>query len=160
MSKKIGIAVAVIIAIIALTLWAIPLAPQKDVIVITKEIPLNAEEQALSGEKELVAYCVYYIWDGEREEYPWWSIVQDPSRDFDWIVLETADIDVVYDTDSFIKAVNAASKFDEIWFDHEMHTVQRSRVEKLRHAFFGGDSLEKERKAIEQILDSIHLGEG
>jgi len=129
------------------------------VIIITKEIPLNAEEQALSGEKELVAYCVYYVWDGEREEYPWWSIVQDPSRNFDWIVLETADIDDVHDTDSFIKAANSASKFDENWFDYEMHTVQRTRVEKLQHAFFGGGSLEKERRAIEQILDSIHLGE-
>ena len=154
--------IPIVIAVVALIIWAIPLAPQKDVIVTTKEIPLTDDERAHFGyDKEaLTAYCVYYVWDGEQDKYPQWSIVQDLTRDFEWVVLETRDVNDIHDTDSFIKAFKAASKFDEHWFDYEMHTVQRSRLEKLQHAFFGGgDALEKERIAINQILLSILSGE-
>jgi hypothetical protein len=161
MRKKVVIGI-VIAAIIALIVWAIPLAPQKDVIVITKEIPLTAEERAqFDYEKEtLTAYCVYYVWDGEQDKYPQWSIFQDFTRDFEWVVLETRDVGDLNDTDSFIKAVESASKFDENWFDYECHTIQRSRLEKLQHVFFGGgDAFEKERIAINQILRSIYSTE-
>ncbi|MFC2022375.1 hypothetical protein ACFLTR_04120 [Chloroflexota bacterium] len=152
----------VIAAVIALIVWAIPLAPRKEVIVTTTEITLTEEERGYFGydEESLTAYLVYYVWDGERDEYPQWSIFQSPIRDNEWIVLETRDVGDLNDTDSFIKAVKAASKFDEHWFDYEMHTIQRSRLEKLQHAFFGGgDALEKERIAINQILLSILSGE-
>jgi hypothetical protein len=160
MREKIVIGI-VIAAVIALIIWAIPLAPQKDVIVTIKEIPLTAQEGAqFDYEKEtLTAYCVYYVWDGEQDEYPQWSIFQDFERDFEWIVLETRDVGDLNDTDSFIKAVKSASRFDENWFDNEMHTIQRSRLEKLQHVFFGCDALEKERNAINQILLSIHSTE-
>ncbi len=153
----IGIAIA---AIIALIVWAIPLAPNKEVIITTTEIILTEEERENYGyDEELpTAYLVYYVWDGERDEYQQWSIFQSPLRDHEWIVLETPDVGDLNDTDSFIKAVKSASKFDENWFDYEMHTIQRSRLEKLQHAFFGGgDAFEKERRAIKQVLDAIQL---
>jgi hypothetical protein len=159
--KKIAIGI-VIAAIIALIVWVIPLAPQKDVIVITKEIPLTAVEGTQSGyEKEtLTAYCVYYVWDGEQDEYPQWSIFQDFSRDLEWIVLETCDVGDLNDTDSFIEAVKSASRFDENWFDQDCMCVQRTRLEKLQHILFGGgDAFDKERGAISQILLSIHSTE-
>jgi len=161
MRKKIVIGI-VIAAIIALIVWAIPLAPQKDVIVTTKEIPLTAKEGAQFDyeDETLTAYCVYYVWDGEQDEYPQWSIFQDFTRDFEWIVLETCDVGDLNDTDSFIKAVESASRFDENWFDYDCRCVQRTRLEKLQHALFGGgDAFEKERIAINQILLSIHSGE-
>ncbi len=151
----------VIAAIIALIVWAVPLAPQKDVIVTTKEIPLTDVERATFGyDKEaLTAYCVSYVWDGEQDQYPQWVIFQDFTRDFEWIVLEFRDIGDIQDTDSFIKAAESASKFDKYWFDNEMHTIQRSRLENLQHIFFsGGDALEKERTAINQVLQSISSG--
>ena len=161
MKKKVVIGI-VIAAAIALMVWVIPLAPQKDVIVTTKEIPLTADERAQFGyeQEALTMYCVYYVWDGEQEEYPWWSIFQSPYHEFEWIVLETCDIGNLNDTDSFIKAVESASRFDENWFDHDCRCVQRTRLEKLQHALFGGgDAFEKERIAINQILLSIHSGE-
>ena len=162
MRKKVTIGIG-IAAIIAIIVWAIPLAPQKDVIVITTEIPITTEEEREHfgyDQESLTAYLVYYIWDGKQEEYPWWSIVQSPYHEFEWIVLETRDVDDTHDTTSIAKAVKAASKFDEHWFDYEMHTIQRSRLEKLQHAFFGGgDAFEKERRVINQILLSIHSGE-
>lgn len=152
----------VIGSIIALLVWAIPLAPQKDVIVTTKEIPLTADERAQLGyeQESLMMYCVYYIWDGEQEEYPWWSIFQSPYHELEWIVLETRDVGDLNDTDSFVKAVMHASEFDEDWFDHDCRYVQRTRLEKLQKVIFGGgDAFEKERRAIDQILLSIHSGE-
>src|SRR3972149_6508124 len=61
----------VIVSVIALIVWAIPLAPQKDVIVITKEIPLSSDEKANFGynAESLTSYLVYYVWDGKRDEY-------------------------------------------------------------------------------------------
>ncbi len=162
MKKKVVIGI-VIAAVVALFIWAVPLAPHKEVIVTTTEIPLTEGEKEYFGhdEESLTAYLVYYVWDGEQEEYPWWSIFQSPSHEFEWIILETADVDDIDDTDSFIEAVQSVSKFDEDWFDNERRTVQRSRLEKLQKIFFGGgDALEKERAAINEILLSILSEEG
>lgn len=158
--KKVVIGI-VACSIIALLVWVIPLAPKKDVIVTTKEIPLTADERAQLGyeQETLMMYCVYYVWDGDQDEYPWWSIFQSHYHEFEWIVLETCDVGDLNDTDSFIKAVMRASEFDEDWFDHDCMCVQRTRLEKLQHAIFGGgDAFEKERAAINQILLSIHSG--
>lgn len=155
--KRIVIGV-VIAAIIALVIWAIPLAPHKEVIVTTTEVPLTEEEREYFGydQESLTAYLVYYVWDGEREEHPWWSIFQNPFNQFEWIVLETRAIDDIHGTMSFARAVESASKFDKYWFEHASKYVQRSRLEKLQKAIFGAEGLEKERRAIEQILKSIH----
>ena len=157
MVKKIviGVIIAIIIAII---IWAIPLAPHKEVIVTTTEIPLTQEEREYFGynQDSLVVYLVYYEWDGEREEYPWWSIFQNPYNQFEWIVLEIRDIGDISDTASFIKAVESAEKFDEYWFNNASKNVQRTRIEMIQHALFGAEGLDKEREAIEQILESIH----
>lgn len=159
--KKVVIGI-VICGIIALLVWTIPLAPQKDVIVITREIPLTADEIAEFGHEQdtFTMYCVYYVWDGKQEELPWWSIFQKPYHELEWIVLETRDVGDLNDTDDFIRAVEHASEFDEDWFDHECRYVQRTRLERLQHAIFGGgDAFYEEREAIDQILLSIHSGE-
>ena len=161
MRKKLVIGI-LIAAVIALLVWAIPLAPRKDVIITTTEIALTNEEREYFGyeqEAPLTAYLVYYVWDGKQDEYAWWSIFQSPAHEFEWIVLETRDVDDIHDTISFFKAVKSASRFDENWFDNKMRYAQRSRLEKLQKALFGGgDVLEKERKAINQILLSIRSG--
>jgi len=153
--------IPLIIAVVGVLIWAIPLAPNKDVIVTTKEIPLTDDESAQFGydKKALTTYSVYYVWDGEQDKYPQWVIFQDFTRDLEWIVLEFRDIGDVQDTDSFSKAIKSASKFDKYWFDNEMHTIQRSRLEKLQHIVFGeGDAFKKERIAINQVLQSISSG--
>jgi len=37
-----------------------------------------------------------------------------------------------------------------------MHSVQRTRLEKLQYVLFGSDALKKEKEAIEQVINSIN----
>jgi hypothetical protein len=143
-----------IIGVSVLIIWIGPLAPSKELVVITKQMP------KLDGsERTSITYSVYYIWDDMQEEHPWWVIFQAPlgDGDFEWAVLEVADVGDVYDTDKFMKAMQFASKFDKNWFKSEMYRVQRTRLEKLQHILFGSDALEKEEEVIGQILNSIGL---
>lgn len=155
LKKKAKIAL-ILIGVFLLLIWIIPLAPKKDVIITTQDLP------RLDGaEGTTTAYCVYYVWDGKQEEQPWWVIFQAPLKTggSEWAVLEVADIGDVRDPDRVLKAMRHASKFDKDWFRQEMHRVQRTRLEKVQHIFFGGDALRKEEHAIEQVLDSIGLNE-
>lgn len=147
--------------VIALLVWAIPLAPQKDVIVITQEIPLTADERAQLGyeQEALTAYSVYYVWDGEQEQHPWWSIFQSRLHGFDWIVIETRAVGDLDDIDGFGRAWRQAYRFDEDWFDHHCFYIQRTRLEKIQHALFGGGRYSKERAALDEILALISSGE-
>ncbi len=151
--KKILVGLA-IVGVGALIIWVGPLAPSKELVVTMKQLP------KLDGSEETsVAYCVYYVWDSKQEEHPWWVIFQAPLGDdgFEWAVLEVADVGDLYDTDRFVKCMQSASKFDNNWFSSEMHRVQRTRLEKFQHIFFGGDALEKEKEAIKQVLNSTGL---
>ena len=56
-----------------------------------------------------------------------------------------------------MEAIQSASKFDKNWFNNEMHSVQRTRLEKLQYFLFESDTLEKEKEAIEQVINSINL---
>jgi len=151
--KKILVSLA-IIGVSVLIIWVGPLAPSKDLVIITKQMPKLDGSEGTS-----ITYSVYYIWDGTQEEHPWWVIFQAPLGDggFEWAVLEVDDVGDVYNTDKFIKAMQFASKFDQNWFRNEMYRVQRTRLEKLQHILFGSDVLEKEEEAIGQILNSIGL---
>ena len=151
--KKILVGLAIIV-VSALIIWIGPLAPSKELVIITKQMPKLDGSEGTS-----ITYNVYYIWDGTQEEHPWWVIFQAPlvDGDFEWAVLEVDDVGDVYNTDKFIKVMQFASKFDQNWFRNEMYRVQRTRLEKLKHIFFGSDVLEKEEEAIDQILNSIGL---
>ena len=56
-----------------------------------------------------------------------------------------------------MEVIQSASKFDKNWFRNEMHSVQRTSLEKLQYFLFGSDALEKEKEAIERVLNSIGL---
>ena len=71
--------------------------------------------------------------------------------------MEVAGVGDWYNTDRFMEAIQSASKFDKNWFNNEMHSVQRTRLEKLQYILFESDTLEKEKEAIEQVINSINL---
>ena len=124
-----------LVGITALLIWAIPLAPKKDLVVITKELPKLDGSEGTS-----TAYCVYYVWDGEQEESPWWVIFQRPFADgtSEWAILEVADVDNIWDIEQFSTAMISATKFDRRWLKTGMHRLQRTRFQKLRHEDFTG----------------------
>jgi len=146
-----------VLGIAALIIWAGPLAPKKSLVVLTKELP------KLDGSEGVrPAYCVYYLWDGEREERPWWVIFQRPCDDdtFEWAILETANLRNIWDTNEAATAIRAAAKFDSRWFKRGMHRVKRTRAWKLRGILVGTDEkFEKEKKVIKQVLTLIESQE-
>jgi len=142
-----------ILGVAALIIWAGPLAPKKSLVVENKELPKLDGSEGVSP-----AYCVYYLWDGEREEHPWWVIFQRPCDDgtFEWAILETADLRNIWDTSEASLAIQAAAKFDSRWFKRGMHRVKRTRAWKLRGILFGTDEkFEEEKKAIKHVLTLI-----
>ena len=151
MKALVGLA---IIGVSALIIWISPLAPSKELVTITKQMPKLDGSEGTS-----IAYSIYYIWDGKQEKQPWWVIFQAPLEDggFEWAVLEVAGVGHWYNTDRFMEAIKSASKFDEKWFKNEMHSVQRTILEKLRYILFGSDALKKEKEAIERVINSINL---
>ena len=152
LKKKIVIGLA-IVGVGLLIMWIVLFAPQKELIVTMNELPRLDGSEGTS-----IAYSIYYIWDGKQEKQPWWVIFQAPLEDggFEWAVLEVAGVGGWYNTDRFMEAIQSASKFDKNWFKNEMHSVQRTRLEKLQYILFGSDALEKEKEAIEQVINSIN----
>lgn len=150
--KKAAVIILVTFSIIALIVWAIPLAPEKELVVIAMELPRMDGSEGTSP-----AYLIYYVWDGEQEKHPWWMIHEAPLENgsFEWAVLEVADVGNVYDTDQFTRAMTKAQVFDKNWFRKKVHRVQRTRWEKIRHIVFGTDNFYKEEKAIQQVLSLI-----
>ena len=120
MKALVGLA---IIGVSALIIWISPLAPSKELVTITKQMPKLDGSEGTS-----IAYSIYYIWDGKQEKQPWWVIFQAPLEDggFEWAVLEVAGFGDWYNTDRFMEAIKSASKFDEKWFKKEKHSVQRT----------------------------------
>ena len=153
LKKKIVISLA-IVGVGLIIMWIILFAPQKELVVTMNELPRLDGSEGTS-----IAYCIYYIWNGKQEKQPWWVIFQAPLEDggFEWAVLEVAGFGDWYNTDRFMEAIKSASKFDEKWFKNEMHSVQRTILEKLRYILFGSDALKKEKEAIERVINSINL---
>ena len=153
LKKKIVISLA-IVGVGLIIMWIILFAPQKELVVTMNELPRLDGSEGTS-----IAYCIYYIWNGKQEKQPWWVIFQAPLEDggFEWAVLEVAGVGHWYNTDIFMEAIKSASKFDEKWFKNEMHSVQRTILEKLRYILFGSDALKKEKEAIERVINSINL---
>jgi len=153
LKKKIVLGLA-IVGVGALIMWIVLFTPQKELVVTMNELPRLEGSEGTS-----IAYSVYYIWDGKQEKQPWWVIFQAPLEDgsFEWAILEVAGIGDLYNTDRFMEAIQSASKFDKNWFKNEMHSVQRTRLEKLQYILLGSDALEKEKEAIEQVINYINL---
>ena len=153
LKKKIVIGLA-IVGVGVLIMWVVLFAPQKELVVTMNELPRLDGSEGTS-----IAYSIYYIWDGKQEKQPWWVIFQAPLKDggFEWVVLEVVGVGDWYNTDRFMEAIQSASKFDKNWFNNEMHSVQRTRLEKLQYILFESDTLEKEKEAIEQVTNSINL---
>ena len=153
LKKKIVISLA-IVGVGLIIMWIILFAPQKELVVTMNELPRLDGSEGTS-----IAYCIYYIWNGKQEKQPWWVIFQAPLEDggFEWAFLEVAGVGHWYNTDRFMEAIKSASKFDEKWFKNEMHSVQRTILEKLRYILFGSDALKKEKEAIERVINSINL---
>jgi len=153
LKKKIVIGLA-IVGIGVFIMWIVLFTPQKELVVAMNELPRLDGSEGTS-----IAYSVYYIWDGKQEKQPWWVIFQAPleGSGFEWAVLEIAGVGDWYNTDRLMEAIQSASKFDKNWFKNEMHSVQRTRLEKVQYILFGSDALEKEKEAIEQVINSINL---
>ena len=145
-----------VVGMISLLIWAIPLAPKKDLLVITKELPRLDDPNNTSP-----AYLIYYVWDGKRQEIPWWIVCERPvsSGGYEWVVLEVANLDNIYDANNLIENVMVSARFDKSWFKNGMHRVQRTRAQKLRHQLFGGDIFEEEERILKQVLGLIESKE-
>ena len=105
----------------------------------------------------LVAYSLYYVWDGKRDEQPWWVVLPLPLKEggVEWVVLEAAEMDDVHDTDAFMKAIHEALPLSDTWLDNDCYHVRRSRWEALQHAVLGTDRLPREREAIKEVTRRI-----
>ncbi len=102
-------------------------------------------------------YAIYYVWDGKRDEHPWWIVLPRPRRegDLEWVVVETAAIEDVHDTEAFMKAIQDASPLGENWIENYCYQVQRTRWERLQGVLFGTDPLPSERQALEEVARRI-----
>ena len=138
-------------------IWIGPLAPKKDLVVVSKEFP------KLDGsEGTRPAYFIYYMWDGEQEELPWWVVFQRPFQDntSEWAIAETADINNFSDINDIAERFWSADTFDGSWFDNGIRKVKRTRTWKFRLMIFGKDEkFEKEKNVIKQVLELIDKSE-
>ena len=144
----------VVICVVLLIIWFGPLAPKKGLVIQKETLPRLDGKEGTS-----IAYAIYYEWDGEQENKPWWVIFQAPLKNgnFEWAVVEMADVEEIYDLESLMKALQSASKFDKYWFNDRMHNVQRTRLEKVQHVLLGNDELKKEKEVINKILKEVSL---
>jgi len=127
---------------------------QKEMVIETHEttwFPVIPEDE---GEIHTV-YRVYYVWDGKRDEQPWWVILESPLHDFEWVCVEIAEVGDVTDAEKMFDVVARSAAFDELWFDNECYHVQRSNLWKFRHALFGTDDFTKEQEALTEVLNRI-----
>ena len=157
--KKYIVVAACVLVLVGIGIWLIT-QPNKSLEVSVMWTPPypefmkdEAEYNPLIHGKEGIAYRIYYVWDHQLDDLPWWIVTN--SLDGQWRVIEAANSENY----SFSPKENAL--FDGEWIDGGFHRVQRTRVQKLQHIVFGTDhAFSKEKNALRRIQTLIGIQEG
>lgn len=122
-------------------------SPRKEMVVEQVAIPKGE-----SGSETYTAFTIYYVWDGKKDEYPWWFVVKMPLGDPEgiWVVGEMRNRHP--DDDELMKIQKETRPLSASWLDDGFSHLRRTPGEKVQHALFGSDALPVERKAIAEVV--------
>ena len=155
--KKDDVSVLVVILFLSLLLIGYFTQPSKSLRINVLWYPpfpdfMKSEKEYVPhvNDREQLSYRIYYVWDGQRQDMPWWIITN--QLDGRWRVIETVNSDD-YSTNPENNAI-----FNKYWITDGFSHVQRTRYEKFTHVVFGSELL-KEEKAFRAVLKLIRVGE-
>lgn len=153
---KLGIKILLIIIVILILFWLITQSKKSVEIHVLWTPPypdfLKNEPGYTFGisDREQIVYRVYYVWDGKREELPWWIITRLDA--VNWRVIEAANSDN-YDISSTHNPI-----FDKKWIEKGFNRIQRTRVQIIQHILFGTQhEFNLEKRALYKIYELINI---